>query len=237
MKLNSVARTVMAAVMVAATLGLAACASTPAASEPVIVPAAIPDATADTVPEQLRVAFYGDSYTRGTGASVEENRWSTILSEQRGWSEFNPSVSGLGFARNRTIFGEGDVPSIIIADDPDVVIVTMGLNDNFTFDTQADEIHTQIFSDFTRLAAVLPDARLVVVEPFWYKAERPASVDVIISWVHEAAIAVGADYIPEASYWLTGHPEWMADDNLHPNDAGHAAIAAEMDQALRTLGL
>jgi lysophospholipase L1-like esterase len=139
--------------------------------------------------------------------------------------------------RNRTLFGQGDLPSLIIADNPDVVIVTMGLNDNLTFDAYADELPSQIMSDFDRLSTELPNARLIVVEPFWYKAERPASVDVIISLVHDAALEVDADYVPQASYWLTGHPEWISSDNLHPNDAGHAAIAARMDRALRALGL
>ncbi|GAA1226229.1 SGNH/GDSL hydrolase family protein [Rhodoglobus aureus] len=224
MKFDSAARTIMAAVMVAATLGLSACTASAAAVD-------------DRAPGELRVAFYGDSYTYGTGASAEEKRWSTVLSEQHGWSEFNPSVSGLGFMRNRTAFGEGDLPSFIISDNPDVVIVTMGLNDNFTFGTYADELPGQILSDFDRLATALPDAQLIVVEPFWYKAERPASVDVIISWVRDAAAEVGADYLPGASYWLAGDPGWIASDNLHPNDAGHAAIASQMDQALRKLGL
>ncbi|QYH34494.1 SGNH/GDSL hydrolase family protein [Salinibacterium sp. M195] len=229
MKLDSVARTLVATVVVAATLGLMGCASVSASGEPVIVTAA--DA------EGLHVAFYGDSYTRGTGATAEELRWSTVLSEQHGWSEFNPSVSGLGFMRNRAVFGDGDLPSFIIGDDPEVVIVTMGLNDNFTFDTYAAELPGQILSDLERIAEELPDAQLIVVEPFWYKAQRPASVELIISWVHDAATEVGADYIPDASYWLAGHPEWMASDNLHPNDAGHAAIAAQMHLALRKFGL
>ncbi|WP_341953889.1 SGNH/GDSL hydrolase family protein [Salinibacterium sp. TMP30] len=229
MRSHSVARTILATVMVVAALALSACTSSAASDEVVVSTVAVAG--------ELRVAFYGDSYTRGTGASTEERRWSTVLAEQRGWSEFNPSVSGLGFVRNRTIFGEGDLPSFIIADNPDIVIVTMGLNDNFTFDTQSAELRAQIVDDFDRLVTGLPDARLIVVEPFWYKAERPASVDVIISWVHDAATVVGADYIPDASYWLAGQPEWMASDSLHPNDAGHAAIASQLDQALRTLGL
>ncbi|EAR24137.1 hypothetical protein A20C1_11854 [marine actinobacterium PHSC20C1] len=229
MRFDAFARTIVASVVVAATLGLAACSSIAVSEEPLFVAAAESDGP--------RVAFYGDSYTRGTGASSQASRWSTVLSTENGWSEFNPSVSGLGFMRNRTLFGQGDLPSLIIADHPDVVIVTMGLNDNFTFDAFADELPGQILSDLSRLSTELPNARLVVVEPFWYKSERPASVEAIISWVRSAALEVDADYVPAASYWLAGHPEWMSSDNLHPNDAGYAAIAAEMDQALRALGL
>ena len=85
------------------------------------------------------VAFYGDSYTRGTGASSPERRWSTIVSEERGWYEFNPSVDGLGFVNNRG-FGD-DLVDLIVEHDPppDIVIVTMGLNDNFSMPAAADE--------------------------------------------------------------------------------------------------
>lgn len=215
--------------MVISALALSACSSAAVQEEPIIVAAADHDG--------YRVAFYGDSYTYGIGATAEQRRWSTLLSEQYGWSEVNESVSGLGFMRNRELFGEGDVPSLIIDENPDAVIVTMGLNDNFTYKAYADELPDQIMSDFERLVTELPNTRLIVVEPFWYTTERPASVDTIITWVRDAARDVGAEYVPDASYWLAGHPEWMASDNLHPNDAGHAVIAARMDQALRALGL
>jgi lysophospholipase L1-like esterase len=186
---------------------------------------------------QTRVAFYGDSYTLGTGASDASVRWSTIVSEERDWSEFNPSVNGLGFVNNRSAFGEGDVPSQIIDDEPDIVFVTMGLNDNFSYDLAADRIEEQISDDITRLAEELPDARMIVVEPFWYMEERPESVDAIIGWVDDAAHEVDADYVAGASRWIEGHPEWMAADGLHPNDAGYAEMARRMDAELEQLGL
>ena len=89
----------------------------------------------------------------------------------------------------------------------------------------------------TFLTSELPDARFVVVEPFWYTDTRPESVGVIIDWVHEAADEIGADWIPGASHWIEGHPEWMAADGLHPNDAGYAEMADRMDAALGELGL
>ncbi|EAR24138.1 malate:quinone oxidoreductase [marine actinobacterium PHSC20C1] len=223
MKFDSVARIIAATVVVAASFSLSACSAVEPAD--------------DRDPDAVRVAFYGDSYTLGTGASAVENRWSTVISEQRSWSEFNPSVNGLGFINNRSSFADNDLPGLIIADKPDIVIVTMGLNDNFSFDSRADDIRAQIADDFGRLTAALPDARFIVVEPFWYTDERPASVGKIISWVKDAADAIDADYIPDASHWIEGHPEWMASDGLHPNDLGYDAIATQMDQALRTLGL
>ncbi|MFD1714128.1 SGNH/GDSL hydrolase family protein [Amnibacterium flavum] len=185
------------------------------------------------------VAFYGDSYTLGTGASDPDLRWSTVISEERGWREYNPSVNGLGFINNRSAFGDGsgDLPSLIIDQDPDIVFVTMGLNDNFSYDFAADEIHAQIDEDLQRLHDALPDARFIVVEPFWYTDERPESLGIISGWVEDAAADIGADYIPGASHWIEGHPEWMASDGLHPNDEGYAAMTKQMDAALDELGL
>jgi len=184
-----------------------------------------------------RVSFYGDSYTLGTGASGDDKRWSTIVSEQRNWREFNPSVNGLGFINNRDNFGTGDLPDQIIESDPEIVFVTMGLNDNFSYDFAADAIHEQIGFDLDRLKSALPDARFIVVEPFWYTDERPESLGVISGWVEDAAADIGADYIPDASHWIEGHPEWMADDGLHPNDDGYAAMAERMNVELERLGL
>jgi lysophospholipase L1-like esterase len=209
-------------------LALAVAAALMAGCAPAEVPAV-------TDPDAPLVAFYGDSYTLGTGASDLANRWSTIICRERGWREFNPSVNGLGFVNNRRL--DVDLPQQIIAQQPDIVFVTMGLNDNFSYANRADEIHAAIDADLMTLKDALPDARFIVVEPFWYTDARPDSVDVIIGWVHAAADAIGADWIPDASHWIEGHPEWMAGDRLHPNDDGYAEMARRMDAALGELGL
>lgn len=215
--------TLITAVTALATAGLVACAS----------PAPPPQATGDGPV----VAFYGDSYTLGTGASDPSLRWSTRISESRGWVEVNPSVNGLGFINNRELFGDGDLPSMIIEAEPDIVFVTMGLNDNFSFAFAADAIEAQIDADLRRLTEALPEAQFIVVEPFWYTSERPPSVQTIIDWVRDAAERYGADYIPGASTWTQGRQGEMAADGLHPNDQGYAEITRLMDEALLELGL
>jgi lysophospholipase L1-like esterase len=113
----------------------------------------------------------------------------------------------------------------------------MGLNDNFAFSYAGDKIQPQIQDDLRRLKDGLPNARIIVVEPFWYTDERPESVDIINGWVRDAAAKLPADYIAGSSHWIEGHPEWMAVDRLHPNDAGYAEIAKRMDAELSKLGL
>jgi lysophospholipase L1-like esterase len=187
---------------------------------------------------QTRVAFYGDSYTLGTGLADRSERWSTRICDERGWIEFNPSVNGLGYINNRMRFGEGsgDLPDQVITSQPDIVFVTMGLNDNFSFDLAPEAIHDQIDEDFVRLRAALPRARFIAVEPFWYTDERPESIAAISGWVREAATRIGADYLAGASHWIEGHPDWMAADGLHPNEVGYAEMTIRMNAALETIG-
>jgi lysophospholipase L1-like esterase len=201
-----------------------------------------PGQAASPSPGQVVVAFYGDSYTRGTGASAPERRWSTMVAQERGWWEFNPSVDGLGYVNNRDLVGagaDGDLVDQIVDHEPspDVVIVTMGLNDNFSMPAHADEIEAAIGVDLRRFRDELPDARLVVVEPFWYTDARPDSVDEIIGWVEAAAAEVGADYVAGASRCLVGHQQCMAADGIHPYDDGYAELARRMDAELERLGL
>jgi len=200
-------------------------------------PAAAPPAEPAADDGRPLVAFYGDSYTLGTGASDLSLRWSTQLAELRGWREFNPSVNGLGFINNRRSFAADDLPALIIAQQPDIVIITMGLNDAFSFDRAGAAIEQQIDADFERLTTALPDARFVVVEPFWYRPDRPESHLTVIRWVQEAAERYDLPYIAGASTWIAGAPELMAADGLHPNDEGYALMLRTMDAALAELGL
>jgi len=211
---------------------LASCASAGTSAPP---SGSIPAQSAPGEAAGTTVAFYGDSYTLGTGASDPASRWSSIVSAERGWHEVNPSADGVGFVANRDM-----LPGLldqVIAANPDIVIVTMGLNDNFVMPDRADDIRAAITADLTTLSSALPRARLIVVEPFWYTDERPASVERIIGWVRAAAGRVDADYISGASHWIEGHPEWMSFDGLHPNDEGYQAMAERMDAELEKLGL
>jgi lysophospholipase L1-like esterase len=200
-----------------------------------------PDTTAPPGDGPL-VAFYGDSYTIGTALADPDDRWATLLSEERGWREFNPSVNGLGFVNNRSAVGAGtgDLPDLIIAENPDIVIVTLGLNDAFSFPTAGDRIRDTLRDDLRRLADELPDARLVVAEPFWYTDERPDAVGIISGWLEEAAAEVGADWIAGSGAWLDGHyagaeDSWIGPDGLHPDERGHREIAERMSEALAAL--
>ncbi len=180
------------------------------------------------------VAFYGDSYTFGEQASSPDARWSTLLSAQQGWTEVNAGVNGLGYVANRT---DDDTVDRVIAADPDLILVTMGLNDTFEADARIDEIDAAIRADLARFRAEAPQARIVVVEPFWIP--QPVSSGFrLVAEATAAAADAGLEYIAGAGTWLDGHPEWRADEQYkHPNDAGYAELARRMTAELVTLGV
>lgn len=193
--------------------------------------------TADRVAagEGSVVAFYGDSYTFGEQASSPDTRWSTLLSEAQNWTEVNAGVNGLGYVANR----EGtDAVDEVIAADPDLIIVTMGLNDTFEATTNIDAIEAAIRSDLARFRDEAPQARIVVVEPFWIPEPVSPGFELVATATADAAADAGLEYIAGAGTWLDGHPEWRADEPYkHPNDAGYAELARRMTAELVTLGV
>ena len=105
------------------------------------------------------------------------------ICEERGWREFNPSVNGLGFVNNRD--GLGARPA---RPDhrgrPRHRLHHHGTERRVQLRPRrppASGIGSRTTS--SACASALPDARFIVVEPFWYTEERPESIETIIDWV------------------------------------------------------
>ena len=61
-----------------------------------------------------------------------------MVSRDHGWREFNPSQNSLGFIRNRTLPGPGDLPDLITEQHPDIVFIALELNDTMALTVSAD---------------------------------------------------------------------------------------------------
>src|SRR4051794_19196648 len=60
-----------------------------------------PSAATTTAPASApTVAFLGDSYTVGAGASAPERRWATLVAAARGWHELNFGQNGTGYVNS-----------------------------------------------------------------------------------------------------------------------------------------
>jgi acyl-CoA thioesterase I len=166
------------------------------------------------------VAFLGDDYTAGIGASTATARFSTVLCAALHLNERNFGVPRSGYANAGAGGDYSSRASDVVAARPDVVVVSGGRNDVFD---DVDTVAANARDLFAELHSRLPRAVLIAVAPFWGdSAPRPPLAAVARS-IRVAVLAVGGTYLGIHDP-LRGHPEWMADD-ADPNNAGYRALA------------
>ena len=186
--------------------------------------------TSASASQRAVVAFLGDDYTRGVGASSDARRFTTTVCAALQVVEANFGAADSGYAH---LDAAGDyasrVDQVVLAK-PDVVVVSGGRND---VDDSLDTVATNASALFQTLHRLLPKAVLVAVAPWWGDSPPRQAVATIAVSIRQAAQAVGGTYLalPDP---LLGHPNYMA-DQADPNDTGYAAIAAALGPMLRAL--
>lgn len=188
------------------------------------------------------VAFIGDSYSAGTGASSEEKRWTTLLSASKKWQEDNFAQGGTGYLRaiesgGAPACGEEVCPNYqyavpqVIADNPATVIVAGGQNDLGAFEKDPAPVAQAIDRVYAGLRKGLPKAKILAVGPSTPGEVTPlvAELDAL---VQEAARRHGAAYVSLIDPDVV-EDDMVAPDGQHVTDAGHAAIAKRVAAALR----
>jgi acyl-CoA thioesterase I len=189
-----------------------------------------PKRSASATHRPLLVAFLGDSYAFGHGASKPSKRWANLVSVNKGWSEANLSQE----ATNYSTAGEPGLTSYrarlsaVVATGAQIVVVSGGRGD---VGVGSAQFRSDVRSTFAAIHAGLPHARLIVVSPTWGNDPAPALLVAQISIVKDEASRAGATYL-DIGEPLFGHFSMMDVDGWHPNDAGHAAIAAAVEKAL-----
>jgi len=194
------------------------------------------------------VAF-GDSITAGTGASDADHRWINVLATAKNW-QFQNSGDGGTVLQNtvqNTVATIGDAAddngrdtyaARITAYSPDWVLILYGLNDlrlddaAFTvdlFETDLGEVVDGI------VAAGTPADHIVIGSPPYmndYSAGAPwdggseADHQAHVAKCAAVATAKGTRYIDVYQWMVDNGDDALVADGIHPNDDGHAAIAA-----------
>jgi len=182
-------------------------------------------------PKPTVVAFVGDDWTAGTGASSNAKRFTTLVSKSLGFTERNFGADGTGYAK--TSSDAGDFASRVrdvAAAHPDIVVVSGGRNDNTN---SLDTVSSRTHALFDALHEQLPHATLVAITPWWGDSDTPTQVTAIGQAVKQAVTSVGGSYldIPDP---IHHHPGFMA-DAADPDDDGYAAIAAAIEPKLKRL--
>ncbi|MFN2562023.1 MAG: SGNH/GDSL hydrolase family protein [Jatrophihabitans sp.] len=170
------------------------------------------------------VAFLGDEWTAGAGASAKANRFASLLSSHLHVRQRNFGADGAGYGSSSG--GYESLVAKVVAAHPDVVIVSGGRNDlspGHDLTATPDEVD-RLFAD---LRAGLPNAQLIAVAPFWGDSDLPKALVKLGGEVKDAVTAAHGTYL-DMEDPIHGHPGLMADD-VDPNDQGHAAIAAALE--------
>ena len=184
-----------------------------------------PSSSSIQIPDSVPVvAFLGDSYSKGIGASTIGKRWTTLVSAAMGWSELNLAEGGSGYTT--TYMGQKTDYSIklevIAAAQPDIVVVSGGRND-YEAGTSA-VAGTVAASLFVAIKAKAPDAQLIVTNPIWDSTDPPAGFALLSEGLRTATASAGARYL-EIGEPLAHQAGLIDPDGVHPNNIGHRAIA------------
>lgn len=181
----------------------------------------------------VKVAFLGDSFTQGTGADNRFDRWSTLVSNDRGWLELNYGFGGTNYATKGNLQGGqayADRLTDLILSAPDVVVVSSAGNN---LDLGQEE---GIVKTFRELREGLPRAQIIATSPYYSAGERPAEFDDFGEDIKRAVESVDGQYVA-VGLPLEDRFETISADNFHPNEIGYRALAAaigpKLDAALR----
>lgn len=202
----------------------------------------------------MKINFLGDSITRGACASVEENRYSTLVCKKLGAEEKNYGISGTRIAKQKEpnpLAKEDDKDFVTRAPtmdkDADFVFVFGGTNDYGHGDVPlgniADETQYSFYGaikwlaeyllsvyDKDKICFILPLHRYNEENP--YGEGRKSMAGAPLSAYIQAEIEVleyyGIEYLDFRNLFpepKTNTSNALMQDGLHPNDVGHRLLA------------
>lgn len=195
---------------------------------------------------------FGDSITAGTGATTEAQRWANIVASTRGWSLINSGISAtvlqntvqntvavIGGAVTNN--GRDTAATRVTQYTPGRVCILYGLNDLRLNDAAISAENYQ--NDLGEVVDAIvtagtPANQIVIGSPPYIPSDSYAenapwnggTAEKHATYVAAAAAVAaskGTKYIDVYAWMLAnGGDTLISADGIHPNDAGHAQIAA-----------
>jgi acyl-CoA thioesterase I len=175
------------------------------------------------------VVAIGDSIMEGHGLSADQ-AWVASIAKQDGWQLTNLASDGSGFLK---VGKKGDTfadqARVAIAMHPSVVVVSGSSND---LGEPNSALAAATTATLRALRLALPTARIIAVSAVWGATALPAQMTDINDQVQAAVAAVGGEYL-NIGQPLSGHPELMQSDAVHPTAAGQLVLARAVAAASR----
>jgi lysophospholipase L1-like esterase len=213
--------------------------------EPVTAPVARAEAVAAapaplTLPENPTVLVFGDSWTYGSAATDPTLGYAYVIGRTLGWNTIVDGVRGSGYLKpglDGGTFGER-IAQLDPTLDPDLVIVEGSINDRRLFPTGYRQA---VASAWDALAALYPDARIVILGPApqVLPVEKPtAAIDADLAamaatrgWWYISPL--GEDWITPSNYASVIDSSDFGRDP--PSPEGHAYLAQRLAEDLHRL--
>ena len=194
------------------------------------------------------VWFYGDSMTLGIGASIPENRWTSVLCTQKSWTEINEGTSYetlmQGQASENTghtsFFSKYQTKILTRPTDGKYIFIAYGGNDcafNFAdyttdlFSTQLQTIITFANSKGWTNNSIVVLCGYFETKDTWSLTYGGVTLDSAATMTRYFSFIAAAQTVASNNagvHFINPFNVYDASgqaDGLHANDAGHAALA------------
>lgn len=201
------------------------------------------------------IVFLGDSITdAGRNRDNDNERgigYPTLVSAEMGLDYPNEFVFiNEGISGDRIVELYARIKRDIIQRKPDYLTILIGINDVWHEINERNGVENKKFFKvysmlIEEIKAVLPDIKIIILEPFVLKASATKKAwnvfrretEMRAASARAVAEEFGLDFVPlqklfddaaekaEPSYWLS--------DGVHPTAAGHEIIAREVVKALK----
>ena len=174
-----------------------------------------------------RVIFLGASVTYGIDGNG--HGWAREAAAALGWQYSNVSAIKSGYYLPQKdgstctgIINFATQAGCAVPFTPDVVVISGGYNDCGSTLKTPTKVQIHIQAVFQKLHDLFGSAEIIAT-PVIVTATDPC-LATINNWIAASANSTGAKFVTGADQWITGRPEWQG-TTVHPNQAGHAAIA------------
>ena len=182
------------------------------------------------------VVTIGDSIMKGHGLPAAQ-AWPALLAVQDHWRLDNLACDGAGFLAIGDDADCGETFAGLVrkaaALHPRTVIVEGSSND---FGQDDDSLAAETVHQLQQLRAALPNAQIIGLSTIWGDTAVPAQLADVDAQMRDAVHAVGGTFV-SVGQPLSGHPEWMQSDDVHPTAAGQLALLGAVQTAFELAGI
>lgn len=185
-------------------------------------------------PRQDKVGVAGTLAVVGDSFSLDQPKfWMHRVASCLNYDLVVNSAGGTGFfnpGESSVPFGDPSRMKPIVDAKPDLVIFETAYNDSWRAEWDPATVTSSAVSTIEAYRDALPNAKFVLVGPFWAQRPVPARIDNNRTALEDAASQSNTPFF-NAVDWLPT-TDYVGGDLLHPNDKGHQEVAAKVIASL-----